>query len=301
MIDVERLTFETYTLCEQSTTTIEACITAMKADFKNDWPALDAYFDFQIDCWRDFASSFGYTSFSQFIEFPWKNAYSAAFMPNTRHYEHFYDQVGCNQIWTMGRGGIQPDAITFYDVPAHERNVIITTDSTRITPWVSHDERVLQFFGITDRCVEVYAEEQDAGQGLGGEGQWRIEYYNATGHVYINSTDLGKTVADALISNTASSTLEEESIHICRTPFYLQICTNDEAPVNSGIGGCPLGCEYFPAFTASDDSLSSFLQHDRYYAHCEAGDIMSFNGTRSASTRGVGDDFDLETTPAKTP
>ena len=28
---------------------------------------------------------------------------------------------------------------------------------------------------------------------------------------------------------------------------------------------------------------------------------MSFNGTRSASTRGVDDDFDLETTPAKTP
>ena len=45
LIDVERLTSETYTLCEQSTTTIEACITAMKADFDNDWPALDAYFD----------------------------------------------------------------------------------------------------------------------------------------------------------------------------------------------------------------------------------------------------------------
>ena len=110
----------------------------------------------------------------------------------------------------MGRGGIQPDAITFYDVPAHERNVIITTDSTRITPWDSRDERVLQFFGITDRCVELYAEEQDAGQGLGGEGQWRIEYYNATGHVYINSTDLGKTVADGGVRHDMSFVVEDK-------------------------------------------------------------------------------------------
>ena len=253
----------TYTFCELKTTTIEECITAMKVDLKNDWPALDAYFDFQIDCWRDFAKAFGYNSFSNFIEFPWKNAYSAAWMPNTRHYEHFYDQVGCNQIWTMGRGGVQPDAITFYDVPAHERNVIITTEDTRITPWLTHDERVLQFFGITDRCVELYAETGGtaAGQGLGGENQWRIEYYNATGHVYINSNDLGKTVGDALISAAASSSLENESIHICRTPFYLQICSNEDAPVNNGIGGCPAGCEYFPAFTASDDSLAPFTSH----------------------------------------
>ena len=301
-VDIERLTQATYDLCELNTTSIEACISAMKVDFENDWPALDAYFDHQIDCWRDFAKSFGYFSFSEFIEFPWKNAYSAAFMPNTRHYEHFYDQVGCNQIWTMGRGGVQPDAITFYDVSAHERNVIITDDRVVVTPWLSHDERVLQFFGITDRCVELYAEnEVNAGQGLGGEGQWRIEYYNATGHVYINSTDLGKTVGEARISAAASSPLEEENIHICRTPFYLQICTNEDAPVNKGIGGCPSGCEYFPAFTATDDSLSAFAVHGTYNAHCGAGDILSFNGTRSAATRGVLDDFDLEATPTQTP
>ena len=198
----------------------------------------------------------------------------------------------------MGRGGVQPDAITFYDVSAHERNVIITTEGSDVTPGLSHDVRVLQFFGITDRCVEVYAEnEVNAGQGLGGEGQWRIEYYNATGHVFINSTDLGKSVGEARISAAISTSLEEENIHICRTPFYLQICTNEDAPINKGVGGCPIGCEYFPAFTATDDSLSAFANDGIYNAHCRAGDIMSFNGTRSASTRGVLDDYDLETTP----
>ena len=103
-----------------------------------------------------------------------------------------------------------------------------------------------------------------------------------------------------MISAPASSPLETESIHICRTPFYLQICTNDEAPVDKGIGGCPRGCEYFPAFTASDESLSNFTNHGIYNVSCEAGDIMSFNGTRDASTRGVNDDFDLDTTPVKT-
>ena len=62
----------------------------------------------------------------------------------------------------MGRGGVQPDAITFYDIPAHERNVLFWNDATQITPWVTHDELVLQFFGITDTCVELYAEEQGA-------------------------------------------------------------------------------------------------------------------------------------------
>ena len=48
---------DTATLCEMSTTTIEECITAMKADFEDDggWPELDAYFSHQIDCWRSLA------------------------------------------------------------------------------------------------------------------------------------------------------------------------------------------------------------------------------------------------------
>ena len=289
--------------CNEPTVTVAACIASLKTVFDNNWPALDAAFDHQIDCWQQFATAFGYNSFFDMIQVPWANSYFAFYMPNTRHYEHFYDQVGCNQIWNMGRGGVQPDAITFYDVPAHEHNVLYWNDATRITPWVSHDELVLQFFGITDTCVELYAEEQGAAaaQAL-TEGQWRIEYYNATGHVYINSTDLGKAVADAEISNAVEGGLENLHVHICRTPFYLQICLNENAPVNKGVGGCPAGCEYFPAFTASDDSLSTYTHHGIFDVHCEAGDIMSFNGTRSGSDRNAGSsDFILEAPAAKTP
>ena len=104
---------------------------------------------------------------------------------------------------------------------------------------------------------------------------------------------------EALISNTADPTLENKNIVICRTPFYLQICNAVDAPVNKGIGGCAAGCEYFPAFTATDDSLSPFAKHGRFDIHCEAGDIMSFNGTRSAATRSATiKDLNLSTTPA---
>ena len=48
---------DTATFCELPTTTIEECITAMKADFEDEggWPELDAYFSHQIDCWRSLA------------------------------------------------------------------------------------------------------------------------------------------------------------------------------------------------------------------------------------------------------
>ena len=103
---------------------------------------------------------------------------------------------------------------------------------------------------------------------------------------------------EALISNTADPTLENKNIVICRTPFYLQICNAVDAPVNKGIGGCAAGCEYFPAFTATDDSLSPFAKHGRFDIHCEAGDIMSFNGTRSAAARSaIPRDLNIATTP----
>ena len=211
----------------------------------------------------------------------------------------------------MGRGRTQPDAITFYDVPAHEHNVILSTDRTSITPWVTHDERVLQFFGVTDQCVELYvADETDGttnpGQGL-APNQWRIEYFNATGHVYINSTDLGKSQDDTLGYSDASAVnypLEEASLYICRTPFYLQVCNAAAGPL-TGIGGCDQGCEYFPAFTATDASLGPFTKHGRYDAACEAGDILSFNGLRAGVddglTRDAAADLSLTTAPAATP
>ena len=285
----------TATLCETATTTIEECITAMKVDFEGNggWPALDAYFNHQIDCWRTLGSELGYESFAEFTEFPWNNVYSAVHMPNTRHYEHFFDTAGCNQIWELGRGRVQPDAITFYDVPAHEHNVLISRDRMSLTPWVTHDERVLQFFGITDTCVELYVQNEGPtfGQGL-ATNQWRIEYFNAfEGHTSFNSTDIAAEYDSITASDISGQfdaatwgDLEGDSLSLCRTPFYMQVCVVEAGPLNGGIGGCDDGCVYFPAFTATDADLSPFTDQGIYNAHCEAGDIMSFDGTGSLST-----------------
>ena len=70
---------------------------------------------------------------------PFQNSRYAFHMPNTRLYEHFYNDEGCNQIWRMGRGRDQPDAITFYDVHIHEYNTILSLNRIQVTPWVSHD------------------------------------------------------------------------------------------------------------------------------------------------------------------
>ena len=55
-------------LCLQDTTTVESCITLLKTRFENNWPALDALFLHQIDCWRQFATAFGYYSFGDMID-----------------------------------------------------------------------------------------------------------------------------------------------------------------------------------------------------------------------------------------
>ena len=187
----------------------------------------------------------------------------------------------------MGRGRVQPDAITFYDVPAHEHNVILSRERMSITPWVTHDERVLQFFGITDTCVELYVESEaeTAGQGL-ATNQWRIEYYNMMdGHTSFNSTNIyEETDLSGDFDEAAWGDLEGDSLSLCRTPFYMQVCVIEAGPVNGAIGGCDEGCVFFPAFTATDASLSSFTSQGIYDAHCEAGDIMSFDGTRAAGT-----------------
>ena len=186
--------------------------------------------------------------------------------------------------------------------------MILSTDRTSITPWVTHDERVLQFFGVTDQCVELYVDDDTAGSGQGlAPNQWRIEYFNATGHVYINSTDLGKTEGDSKALSAASAALyplEEAALYICRTPFYLQVCNAATGPL-TGIGGCDAGCEYFPAFTATDDDLAPFTHHGIYDVSCDAGDIMSFDGFRTALTteaeRTAAADLSLDTTPVATP
>ena len=134
---------------------------------------------------------------------------------------------------------------------------------------------VLQFFGITEQCVNLYVDVGDLGRGL-APGQWRIEYYNSTGLTYIDSTDLGAITADRpyTVPVTVPSTLAQNDVCICRTPHYLQICLIDFCP------GCTAGCEYFPAFTSSDASLAPFTDASGTYAvPCQNGSIFTFNGT----------------------
>lgn len=64
----------------------------------------------------------------------------------------------------------------------------------------------------------------------------------------------------------------------------MQVCAIEAGPINGAIGGCDDGCVYFPAFTATDASLSPFTENGRYDVHCEAGDIMSFDGTIAAES-----------------
>ena len=102
------------------------------------------------------------------------------------------------------------------------------------------------------------------------------------GHTFFNSTDLYvETSLSGVFSDDVYGDIEGDSLSICRTPFYMQVCVIEAGPVNGGLGGCDDGCVYFPAFTATDKSLSTFTESGVYNVHCEAGDIMSFDGTRA--------------------
>lgn len=73
----------------------------------------------------------------------------------------------------------------------------------------------------------------------------------------------------------AAATLTESDVCICRTPHYLQVC------LTNFCNGCSVGCEYFPAFTSSDDSLYPFSHYGNYTVPCNKGDVFTFNGTAS--------------------
>ena len=143
-----------------------------------------------------------------------------------------------------------------------------------MTPWITHDQMVLQFFGITEQCVDMYVDLIDFGRGL-SPGNWRIEYYNSTGLTYINHTDLAVPEAIRPWSTPVSTptALAMHDICICRTPHYLQIC------LVAFCNGCTQGCEYFPAFTSSDSSLAPFLHYGNYTVPCNNGSVFTFNGT----------------------
>ena len=99
----------------------------------------DWRFKGQISCWLKYAEEFDLEYFEDFPDDPFANAHYAMTMPNTRHYEHWYNDEGCNQIWRMGRGRTQPDAITFYDIHVHEFNTILSLNRMQMTPWITHD------------------------------------------------------------------------------------------------------------------------------------------------------------------
>jgi len=111
-------------------------------------------------------------------------------MPNTSKYEHFFNDPDCNQIFRMGRGKHQPDAVTFGDVGPHDHNSLLMTNRVQVTPWVSHDQMVIQMFGVTETCVRVQPNKRDMGRGL-VDGTFRIEYKNQTGTVAVESSDFG--------------------------------------------------------------------------------------------------------------
>lgn len=104
-----------------------------------DYNTFNWRFKGQIDCWIKYSEEFGIEYFEDMVGDPFQNSRYAFHMPNTRLYEHFYNDEGCNQIWRMGRGRDQPDAITFYDVHIHEYNTILSLNRIQVTPWVSHD------------------------------------------------------------------------------------------------------------------------------------------------------------------
>ena len=86
------------------------------------------------------------------------------------------------------------------------------------------------------------------------------------------------TPLSADYDETTWGDLEGDSLSLCRTPFYMQVCNIEAGPVNGGLGGCDDGCVYKPAFTATDATLGPFTNQGIYNAHCEAGAIMSFDG-----------------------
>ena len=203
-------------------------------------------------------------------------------MPDDETYEYFYNDPKCNQTWLMGRGGSQPDSITFYDVSEHDYNKLLFENRLQITPWISEDVLAIQMLGITERFIELAPEKKpDKGQGL-VEGQFRIEYwgnkdgdFTQTKYVEITSDDFGCSTSDCPWNTPVPSPdgILENDVCIGRTPHYLTICKDGFC------NQCSKGCEYFPAYTSTDESLSNSL-NDRgaYDVDCSAGSTFTFYG-----------------------
>jgi len=141
------------------------------------------------------------------------------------------------------------------------------TNQVSVTPWISQDEMVLQFFGVTDQCVEIKPDAVGAKKGL-VDGQFRIEYKVDGATVTINGDDFG-TNGDIPAATTPNSSdnplstpvpvvgsvpvsgLFEAEVCVCRTPHYLAICKASATEMACDTG-CTLNCEYHAAFTSTD-------------------------------------------------
>lgn len=244
-------------------------------------------------CWMKFSNAYGWTHVRDWENDPFCERWWAFQMPNSRLYEHFYNDPECNQVWRMGRGREQPDAITFYDVPKHDHNKILLLNRLQITPWVTHDELVLQFFGVTKQCVELEPDVLDMGRGL-VKGQFRIEYLNGTSDslAAINGGDFGHLLADrpdsSPVGDTAVPMLLETHVFICRTPHYLAVCKDKFEAHYPYLAPCSAGCEYFADYNLDDDSAERYLDRNgTYHVDCRPGSVLSFNGTASDPDAGI--------------
>jgi hypothetical protein len=187
----------------------------------------------QAYCWLKYSDAYEYENVADWPTDPFlydfENHLSFK-MPDSRRYEHFYNDPDCNQIFHMGRGKVQPDAITFEDVGPHDYNTLLMTNRFSITPWKTHDQMVIQMFGITEQCVAVRPDDTDRGRGL-TNGTFRIEYRNQTGLQKIESEDFCQTteISKCVYSSNGGDRggLLEDRVCIHRTPHYLAICTDN--------------------------------------------------------------------------
>ena len=186
------------------------------------------YTHHQARCWLKYSEAYGFDSVNEWGSDPFLEGDNLAFlMPDSRKYEHYYNDPDCNQIFRMGRGREQPDAITFGDVGPNDHNSLLFTNRFSVTPWVSHDQMVIQMFGQTETCVEIRPDAEGVGRGL-VDGQFRIEYKNATGTVAVQGEDFQSTTTISIPLSMGSSLLEANAC-IERSPHYLSVCRDDPA------------------------------------------------------------------------
>lgn len=151
---------------------------------------------------------------------------------------------------------------------------------------------VLQFFGITDQCVEIMPDAEQAKKGL-VDGQFRIEYQVAGATVTITGEDFGTNgdiaAADAptaldnplstpvdVVGMVPVSGLFEAEVCVCRTPHYLAICKAATLTMACDTG-CTANCEYHAAFT-SFDATAPIDSAGNLAVPCHQGSVFTFTG-----------------------